>query len=140
MYVKAVPHMMMVVGWGPLLLSWDEIDSFDYSTLLDSYPPDTDASYGHVVPYLIDHGPHGETERVAGSAPIPMCSECTNPRPYYTLYWPRYRVGANHNYTVLGLDPIANDPYFIHIPETLTPVPVENIKKPPVGRDQIQLQ
>ncbi len=135
-YVKkeGVQHMMMVVGWGPVLLSWEAVDQFDSSVLIDSYPSPGDPLYGQVVPYLVDHGLHGATEQEAGGVPTPVCSTCTKPRPYYVLYWNRKVPGRA--YRLSGLDPIDNPPSFIHIPDTIS-VPIERLKAPPVGRAQV---
>jgi len=131
-YVKraGVQHMMMVVGWGPVLLSWEAVDQFDPSTLIDSYPSPGDSLYGQVVPYLVDHGLHGATELGTGGIPTPICLTCTRPRPYYVLYWSRTVPGINTTYTLSGLDREDNPPLFISIPDTVS-VPIENLKDPP---------
>jgi hypothetical protein len=150
-------HMMIVVGWGPMLISWDEIDAFweanrdpddgsyDYYALTPKYPGPDDVfsydprpEYGY-VPYLVDHGPQGAPEAGPGGVPVLRCPECVQPRPYYALYW--YRQNDYGFLIVINLTQHDNAPKFFHIPDSLN-VPVEEVKAPPLGlnRDMIPPQ
>lgn len=150
-----VEHMMMVAGWGPILVTWEEIDAFwqankspdggyNYAVLTTTYPePNHDFGYNPhpefgYVPYLVDHGLHGMTEEGPGGVPVLICPACVRPRPYYALYWQRRVQGIHNTYYLERLYPEGNAPYFIHIPDEIA-VPVEEVKASPdqfdLGRD-----
>jgi hypothetical protein len=156
-------HMMMVVGWGPMLITWEEIDAFwaancsewndehtqcleyDYTVLTTDYPESNHAfaynphpDFGY-VPYLVDHGLHGAAEEGPGGQsdiPVLICPACVQPRPYYALYW--HRQNAAGIPIVSNLHQVDNAPQFIHIPDSLS-IPVEEVKAPPprFNRDEI---
>jgi hypothetical protein len=142
------PHMMIVVGWGPMLITWEEINAFweankdpedgsyDYSVLTTTYPepnyifkgnPHPELGY---VPYLVDHGLHGVVEEGSNGIPALICPACVQPRPYYALYWSREVTGIHDTYVLMPLEPDNNAPQFIHIPDSLI-VPVEEVKVSP---------
>lgn len=140
-----VEHMMMVAGWGPMLVTWEEIDAFwdanknpdgsyNYTVLTTGYPEpnhyfgyNPHPEFGY-VPYLVDHGLHGAAEEGPGGIPRLICPECVKPRPYYALYW--IRKNDRGFPLVVNLDQRDNAPQFIHIPDSLS-VPVEEVKASP---------
>lgn len=149
---EGAEHTMVVAGWGPLLVNWEEIDAFweanknpdgsyNYAVLTTTYP-EPNHNFGYTphpeygyVPYLVDHGLHGAYEQGPegpNDTPVLICPECVRPRPYYVLYWTREVVGINRSYIMGRLDPFDNAPKFIHIPDEIA-VPVEEIKASPPG-------
>lgn len=154
---QGAEHMMIVAGWGPLLVTWEEIDAFweahrnpdgsyNYAVLTTTYPePNHDFGYNPhpefgYVPYLVDHGPQGAAEEGPGGIPRLICSECVKPRPYYALYWQRDVRGTHKTYTMERLIQEGNAPCFIHIPDEIA-VPVEEVKASPanlLGVDRVR--
>ncbi len=150
------PHVMLVVGWGPLLLSWEEIRVWhEHSGVLgDVYgecsAPERTNPCHHIVPYIVDHGPQGAVQMtINGNIVIDkekiysadndmeiqvtlICPECVLPRPYYAIYW----NGPNGQPDGFSRSAIF---VFTHIPSSLDFDVFTIIQDPPVTREMIQL-
>jgi hypothetical protein len=115
-------HVMLVQGWGPMVYSWSEIFSNNPSLTPCYTPP-------NIVPYLVDHGPHGEVELTEPDVDgrrlhtqDMVCEQCTKPRPYYSLYW-------QYEDLLPGLIRDGNPMWFTHIPNTIS-IPAEDVRQP----------
>jgi hypothetical protein len=91
MYTNAsatTDHVILVVGWGPYLTTWDQIKA---NTLLYSSP-----STEHPIPYVIDHGNHFLLATDASQTNPLWAAWASGPKPYYSLPW-GYPVRENEN-------------------------------------------
>jgi hypothetical protein len=73
------PHMAFVVGWGEYVSKWSEIVPVPPATsvpIYQSYTLARNAGVQNPVPYIVDHGPGGESGSGFSFA-----------RPYYALWW-----------------------------------------------------
>jgi hypothetical protein len=113
---NARPHMSMIVGWDPYLYKWDQFEltmfNIDYW-----YEPTLTAAKNKggqdrvYVPYIVDHGLHGENNVPSGNY--------SSPRPYYFLFWnPQYPTN------IKGLNQLRAPPSFLRVPRTIVyPIP-----------------
>jgi hypothetical protein len=121
--VGAEKHVMLVQGWGPMAYTWSDVFSYGHDYLADCY------SYpNNVVPYLVDHGPHGGVE--AGTRRL-LCPQCTEPRPYYALYW-------QYEGLLKGLTAVDNPMTFVHIPNVVQ-IPIPDMRQSPFDPGEIPL-
>lgn len=81
-------HTALIVGWGPPVTNWEELRSAQ--TGITSYWTEL-----NTVPYVVDHGPHGEFALDPKFRTHPVFRRPLNytpellsgPRPYYALIW-----------------------------------------------------
>jgi hypothetical protein len=78
-----VPHTAIIVGWGPIIDTWDGLVLAMQSPLSPTYTDE------NPIPYVVDHGPHGEIALGGNySRQNPYHPDLVSgPRPYYALMW-----------------------------------------------------
>jgi Legume lectin domain/Putative amidase domain len=83
-------HVAIVVAWGPALSTWGEL-RYLYNEIQDDTAELTSVRTSlNTVPYVIDHGPHGD---FAYRNPAFTNNDLlTLPKPYYALEWPVHKT------------------------------------------------
>jgi hypothetical protein len=78
-----IAHTAIIVGWGPVIDTWDGLVLAMQSPLSPTYTDE------NPIPYVVDHGPHGEIA-LGGNydRQNPYHPDLVSgPRPYYALMW-----------------------------------------------------
>jgi hypothetical protein len=109
-------HVVLVVGWGPYVETWAQLETIQLSALRPTREND------NLVPYIVDHGPHGDWANKAANIGKPYAQQIRGFRPYYAIRWLTEPNGSTDD-TVVGIWNFAAIPtnYFLPVDAIIKP-------------------
>jgi hypothetical protein len=85
--VSGKEHVAIIVAWGPALSNWSELNNL-YNEINDERKQLSNIMTSeNTVPYVVDHGPHGEFAINKLAQRFTYRGLLSLPKPYYALEW-----------------------------------------------------